>query len=356
MHEALYLLDGYSLIYRSYFAFIRRPLRNPQGQNSSAIFGFFRSLLSLFSQRQPHRFLVVLDSRTPTFRHQKYEDYKSTRDKTPEDLTAQIPIIEQMLEALGVPMARVDGYEADDLIATLAASCREREQPCYIVSGDKDLLQLVDGPIRVLRPGNNGFDDLDREGVYEDWGVYPEQILDYLALTGDSSDNVPGVKGIGAKTAAKLLNQFGTLDAVYDHIDEIGGSVKTRLEQGRDSAYLSRDLVLLENSVPLDIPADRFQLPELNADLLEELACLPVMVESAEVVTAEVDRICSHPVGLSSHLDIELVTIGKNLIEGLSSFVEFTAKAMQFAARDRHPVAIAVVPGVVEGIEGLFEQ
>ncbi|TVQ38766.1 MAG: DNA polymerase I [Spirochaetaceae bacterium] len=274
MRDALYLLDGYSLIYRSYFAFIRQPLRNPRGQNSSAIFGFFRSLLALLSERRPQQFLVVLDSRTPTFRHQKYEAYKATRDKTPEDLTAQIPVIEQMLEALEVPMARVDGYEADDLIATLATACRERGQPCYIVSGDKDLLQLVDGPVRVLRPGRDGFEDLDREGVHRDWGVYPEQILDYLALTGDTSDNVPGVKGIGDKTAARLLNQYGSLEAIYEHIEEISGAVKTRLQDGRDAACLSRDLILLETGVPLQIPDDRFRLPGLNAE-----AAIPLFLE-----------------------------------------------------------------------------
>ncbi|TVR34950.1 MAG: DNA polymerase I [Spirochaetaceae bacterium] len=294
MHKALYLLDGYSLIYRSYFAFIKQPLRNPQGQNSSAIFGFFRSLLALLDERRPDRFLVVLDSRTPTFRHQKYKEYKATRDKSPEDLTAQIPIIEQMLEALGVPMARVDGYEADDLIATLATSCREKNQPCYIVSGDKDLLQLVDGPIRVLRPGRDGFDDLDRDAVYKDWGVYPEQILDYLALTGDSSDNVPGVKGIGAKTAARLLGEYGTLDAIYEHIDQISGSVRTKLQDGRESAYLSRDLIVLETAVPLEIPADRFQLSELDAE-----AAVPLFLEQGMKALAEQLRQAGGPAAAS---------------------------------------------------------
>ncbi len=266
MRDPLYLLDGYSLIYRSYFAFIRRPLRNARGENSSAVFGFFRSLFSLLADRRPERFLVVLDSRTPTFRHQKYEEYKATRDKTPEDLTAQIPVIEQILEALGVPAERVDGYEADDLIATVAEQCRKRDQPCYIISGDKDLLQLVDGPVRVLRPETEGFKELDREGVHADWGVYPEQILDYLSLTGDSSDNVPGVKGIGAKTAVRLLEQYGTLDGIYEHIDEIQGAQKTKLEAGRESAYLSRDLILLETSVPVSVPEKPLVLSQLNAE------------------------------------------------------------------------------------------
>ncbi len=274
MDDAIYLLDGYSLIYRSYFAFIRRPLRNPQGQNSSAVFGFFRSLFALFQERSPGRFVVVLDSKTPTFRHEKYEAYKATRDKTPDDLKAQIPVIESILEALGVPTARVNGFEADDIIATLAEASRRDNRACFIISGDKDLLQLVDGPVRVLRPEQGGFTDLDREGVYRDWGVYPEQILDYLSLTGDSSDNVPGVKGIGDKGAAKLLAEYKTLDGIYEHIDDITGATRTKLIEGRESAYQSRDLILLESRVPLDVPDEHFVLPELNV-----AAAVPLFLE-----------------------------------------------------------------------------
>ena len=211
MDDTLYVLDGYSVIYRSYFAFIRNPLRNPRGENSSAVFGFFRTLVSLFRDYQPHHFVVVMDSIAPTFRHEKYEEYKANREKTPDDLHAQIPVIEEILSALGIPMLRVERYEADDVMATLARICRTDGRACRVISGDKDLLQLVEEPVRVLRPGKNGIEELDRDGVYRDWSVWPEQILDYLSLIGDSSDNVPGVKGIGAKTAAELLNTYGTL-------------------------------------------------------------------------------------------------------------------------------------------------
>ncbi len=263
MGTTLYLLDAYSLIYRSYFAFIRSPLRNPNGENVSAVFGFFRSLFAFLRQYNPEYFIAVLDSETPTFRHDKYPDYKVTRDKTPEDLTAQIPVIERLMSTLGVPMLRVNGYEADDIIATVGTRCKNEGAECRVVSGDKDLLQLVDGPLKVLKPERDGFAELGREEVYATWGVYPEQILSYLALVGDSSDNVPGVQGIGAKTAAALLQQFSDLDGIYASLDEIGSASQHRkLEAGRDSAYLSYDLVSLECNVPLEFSWDAYRLAE----------------------------------------------------------------------------------------------
>ena len=266
MSDALYLLDGYSLVYRSYFALIRRPLFNPRGKNASAIYGFFRSLFLLLGERRPTHFAVVLDSRTPTFRHERYAEYKATREKTPEDLKNEIPVIEEILSRLGVRTLRVDGYEADDLMATLATRASASGCACFIVSGDKDLLQLVDGPVRILKPeSGGGFSEIDREAVREAWGVDPEQIRDYLALVGDTSDNIPGVKGIGAKTAAALLGEFGTLEEIYERLSEVSSaSQRTKLDEGRDSAFLSRDLVRLETDVPVDAVIDDLRLGDLD--------------------------------------------------------------------------------------------
>ena len=252
MDDTLFVLDGYSIIYRSYFAFIRNPLRNPRGENSSAVFGFFRTLVSLFREYDPKHFVVVMDSTVPTFRHEQYKEYKATREKTPEDLHAQIPVIEEILKRLKVPVLRVERYEADDVMATLARRCRDAGVPCRAISGDKDLLQLVEEPVRVLRPGRDGIDELDRDSVFAGWGVWPEQIRDYLALVGDSSDNIPGVKGIGAKTAAALLGTYGTLEEIYNHLDEIKSkSQRQKLEDGRENAWLSQELVTLADEAPL---------------------------------------------------------------------------------------------------------
>ena len=265
MKAPLYLLDGYSIVFRSYFVFIRNPLRNPKGQNSSAVFGFFRSLFYLFRERNPEYFAVVQDSQTPTFRHERYQDYKANRDETPQDLKDQIPLIENILSVLGVPMVRANGYEADDVMATLARQASAEGRPVYIVSSDKDLLQLVEEPVQILRPDQAGFREFHREQVYEDWAVYPEQIRDYLALVGDSSDNVPGVKGIGAKTAAKLLGQFGTLEGIYDHLEEISSkSQRSKLEENRENAFLSYELVSLSFDAPLAETPEDLRLPKLD--------------------------------------------------------------------------------------------
>ena len=266
MSDSLYLLDGYSLVYRSYFAFIKRPLMNPYGKNASAIFGFFRSLLLLLEERTPSHFAVVLDSTTPTFRHEKYEEYKANRQKTPEDLKNEIPVIEEILQKLGVPTLRADGYEADDVMATLALQAGGDGMRCYVVSGDKDLLQLVNGPVTILKPeSGGGFTEMTAEKVVEEWEVRPDQILDYLSLVGDTSDNVPGVKGIGKKTAATLLGQFENLDAIYDGLQEISSkSQRSKLEEGRDDAFLSRDLITLATEVPLELGVADLRLADLN--------------------------------------------------------------------------------------------
>ena len=269
MKEPLYLVDGYGLIYRSYFAFIQRPLINSKGRNTSAVLGFFRSLLQLIRTRRPGRLAVVMDSLTPTFRHELFPQYKATRQKTPADLHDQIPIIEAVLAALAVPVVRADGFEADDVIATLAQACRAEQVPCYIYSADKDLLQLVTESTRVLQPprGSGDFVEVGEAEVQQGRGVSPSQMVDYLALTGDSSDNVPGVKGIGDKSAVTLLQQFGTLDAVYGNLESVApAGRRARLEAGREDAFLSRQLVTLRRDTPISVDLHSLDLSMARPD------------------------------------------------------------------------------------------
>jgi len=268
MSRELYLVDGYSVIYRGYFAFLNRPLLNPLGKNSSSVFVFFRTLFQIIRDRAPETLAVAMDSRVPTFRHQRYEQYKATRQKAPEDLHAQVPVIEEILEALGVPCVRADGYEADDVIATLAEGCRATGTPCWILSGDKDILQLIGGNVRLLaqEKGSTDLVEYSRDRVFELRGVYPEQIIDFLSLTGDSSDNIPGVPGIGEKTAQKLLAQFGTLEAIYQKLAEVTPeSVRRKLEAGREAALLSHELVTLDRGVPGVPTLDQLRLPDLSS-------------------------------------------------------------------------------------------
>ena len=273
--NTLYLLDSYGLIYRSYFAFAGHPLTNKAGENVSALYGFFRSLAVILKTYRPQYFLAAFDSRTPTFRHTLYPEYKATRDKTPEDLHAQIPHIEKILQTLGIACFRQDGFEADDIIATLAHHCEQEQRPCVIISGDKDLMQLVSGFVTVLKPDKSEM--LAQCGVDEvtaHWGVAPGQMLDYLSLIGDSADNIPGVPGVGPKTAVKLLHDYGTLDSVYEHIDSLTGAVQKKLTAGKESAYFSKKLITLATDVPIKEPLSAYSCAALHyteaAALLKE--------------------------------------------------------------------------------------
>jgi DNA polymerase-1 len=269
MSHDLYLIDGYSVIYRGYFAFLRKPLVNPLGMNSSSVFVFFRTLFQIIRDRAPGHIAIAMDSRVPTFRHLRYDQYKANREKAPDDLHAQVPVIEEICAALGVPSVKADGFEADDIIATFADGCLRTGRPCWIFSGDKDILQLIGGNVRLLSQerGTTDLVEYSRERVFTDKGVYPEQIVDFLALTGDASDNVPGVAGIGEKTAQKLLAQFGTLEAIYQRLPEVlPETLQKKLETGKDSALLSQELVTLKRDVP-DLPTlESLSVADLNVD------------------------------------------------------------------------------------------
>ena len=227
--NTVYILDSYGLIYRCYFAFINRPLTNKEGNNISALFGFFRNLHSILKHYNPQFIACAMDSKTATFRHEMYKEYKATRNKTPEDLHAQIPWIDEILKDLGIPVLQCDGYEADDIIATVAKKCAQQGKSCRILSGDKDLMQLVTETTQILKPDHaDVWKVTGPQGVQAEWGVPPEQLLDLLSLYGDSADNIPGVQGVGVKTAGKLLEQYKNLDGIYEHIDEIKGAMQKK--------------------------------------------------------------------------------------------------------------------------------
>lgn len=250
----VYILDSYGLIFRAYFALVNHPLTNQKNENISAVVIFFRNLKSLLDHYKPPFLIAAFDSRTPTFRHKMYPAYKATREKAPEDLHAQVPVIEKILTAFGVPVLRQDGFEADDIIATLAARCKKEGRHCRILSGDKDLLQLVDEQCMEMQPDktNGGWETLGTKDVIAKWGVEPKRILDYLSLTGDAADNVPGVKGVGDKTALKLLTQYGSLDEIYAHQDELKGATGEKIRREKEMAYFSKELITLKNDISLD--------------------------------------------------------------------------------------------------------
>ena len=264
-NNTIYILDSYGLIYRSYYAFISRPLVNEKGENVSAIYGFFSNFLSLLQKNEVNYVVAAFDSRTPTFRHEMYPEYKATRQKTPEDLHAQVPIIEEILTALGVTTIRQDGFEADDLIATVARQCKEAKRECRILSGDKDLMQLVDDTTFMMKSDKSGgWETIDSQGVISEWGVPPELMLDMLSLVGDKADNVPGISGVGEKTAKKLLDEYGTLDKILENASNISGSIGKKIQNGIEEAKFSRELIKLRNDINLDTSLDSysFEVPD----------------------------------------------------------------------------------------------
>jgi len=253
--KPLVLIDGSNWLYRAFHAL--PPLANPQGQPTGAVYGLGNMLRRLYKDYSPQRIAVVFDPRGKTFRHEIYAEYKATRDSTPEDLSIQFPAIRELLEAMAMPVLQIDGIEADDVIGTLAMKAVAAGEEVVIVTGDKDLAQLVSPQIKLLDTMKNR--TLDREAVIERFGVPPECIVDYLALVGDTSDNIPGVPGCGPKTAAKWLNEYGSLDALVAHADEIKGKIGEKLRAALNVLPLSHDLATIRTDIPLPLELDALQ-------------------------------------------------------------------------------------------------
>ncbi|MBI5267587.1 MAG: DNA polymerase I [candidate division Zixibacteria bacterium] len=251
--KTLYLVDGSAMFYRAFFAFIRNPLINSKGENTSATFGFVNSLWKIIREEQPDYLAVAFDSKQPTFRHEMYAEYKSHRAKMPDELVAQLPRIREAVQALNIPEIELPGYEADDIIATLARQAEKEGLDVWCVTGDKDYFQLVTDHIRIYHISQfSKPESMGPAEVLAKFGVRPDQVIDKLALMGDSSDNVPGVPGIGPKTADSLLNQFGTLDQVLAGIDKISAKgVREKIAANIEMAKLSRELVTLHSEVPV---------------------------------------------------------------------------------------------------------
>ncbi len=270
MPEKLVLIDGTALAYRNHFSMIKNPLRNSKGVNTSALFGVLNSLVKIIREQKPDYIIFSFDSRKPTFRHKKYPEYKSTRAKMPDELSELLPAIKSAVAAMNIPVFEIDGVEADDVVGTIAKRASEQGIETIIYTGDKDFLQLLRPGIKMLAPGRAKKPDKlwTDENAGEKFGVKPQQIVDLLALMGDSSDNIPGVPGIGEKTAVKLLQEWENLDNIYANIDEITGSVRKKLAENKELAYLSRDLATIRSNLDISINLDDAKLREPDASKL----------------------------------------------------------------------------------------
>src|SRR5215216_1664977 len=253
----VYLIDGYSLLYRAFYA-LPQSIATTSGLPTNALYGFTSMVLKLLDSEEEVGIGVVWDTGLPAFRLEVFPEYKAHRTSMPEELKVQLDHLDEILEAMNIPAIRAEGYEADDALATLSRRLPE-DVELFIVTGDQDAMQLVDGHVKVLRTtrGVSETKTYGRQEVIEEYGVTPEQIPDYKALVGDPSDNIPGVRGIGPKGAANLLQEFGSVQGIYENLDEISAKgTRTKLEEGRESAFLSLELARMRFDAPVEFDAE----------------------------------------------------------------------------------------------------
>ncbi len=263
------IIDAMAIAYRAYFAFIMRPLISSKGEPTSAVYGFINQLIKILEDTKPDYIAVAFDSKEKTFRHEKYANYKSSREAMPEDMIPQIARIKEIIEALNIPLYIMPRYEADDIIGTAVKKAEKKGLESFVITPDKDYNQMVTERVKVIKPGKTAEENVlyDIAKIKEEFGFEPKQMIDYLALIGDSSDDIPGVKGIGPKGAVPLIQKYGSVEEIYKHIDEIDkAGLKTKLMEGKEDAIMSKDLATIHCEVPIEINFDdaKFEKPDFD--------------------------------------------------------------------------------------------
>ena len=271
--DKLFLLDAYALIYRAYYAFMKNPRINSKGLNTSAIMGFCNTLHEVLEKEKPTHLGVAFDPHGPTFRTEAFPAYKAQREETPEDIRASVPIIKEILAAMRIPVLQVDGFEADDVIGTLAAKSGETGVSTYMLTPDKDYGQLVKKNVFIYRPRHGGgYETLDEMGVCNKYGIpTPQHVIDLLALMGDSADNFPGCPGVGEKTAVKLINEFGTVENLLSNTDQVKGKLREKIEAAVDDIKMSKFLATIRTDVPIELNMDELKVMEPDEMALRKI-------------------------------------------------------------------------------------
>jgi DNA polymerase-1 len=267
MAKKVFLLDAYALIFRAYYALIRSPRLTSKGKNTNAQFGFTNTLIELITKQKPSHLAVCFDTAAPTERHTDFVDYKANRQETPEDISAAIPDIREIIQGFNVPIMELDGYEADDVIGTLSKQAALAGYEVYMVTPDKDYGQLVSDKIKIYKPGYQGGDVeiLGPEEVCAKWNIKEvTQVVDILGLMGDAVDNIPGIAGVGEKTAAKLLTEYGTLENVLTNADTIKGALGEKIRKGKEDALISKKLATIITTVPVEFHEEDFKYKDWN--------------------------------------------------------------------------------------------
>lgn len=272
--DKLFLLDAYALIYRSYYALIKKPRINSKGLNTSAVMGFVNTLNEVLTKEKPAFIGVAFDPSGPTFRHEAYKEYKAQREECPEDIRKAVPIIKNILKAWNIPVLQVDGFEADDVIGTLATKASEKGVETYMLTPDKDYGQLVKENVFMYRPryGDAGYEILGVSDIEEKFGISsPLQVIDLLGLMGDAADNIPGCPGVGEKTAVKLINEFGSVENLITGTEKLKGALKKKVEENIEQIKFSKFLATIKIDVPIELNLDELKKEEPNADELEKI-------------------------------------------------------------------------------------
>jgi DNA polymerase-1 len=310
--KRLYLIDSHALIYRAYYALIKNPLTNSMGTPTGAVYGFANYLLRLLETYECPYWAAVLDSDKPTFRHELFADYKANREEMPDDLKVQIPLIDRLIKALNIPSIRQEGLEADDLIAGLAQRAAQQEFEVFIISKDKDLMQLVGPHVKMLTPESGA--ELELMGVDEvrtKMGIPPEKIVDYLALTGDASDNIPGVPGVGPKTALKILESAGSVEMLLENPALLGNAkLEEKIRQNREALVLSRTLATLQFKADVDTPIESLKQAPINRS-----ACVELFKE------LEIHSLLKHPLIAATAKKLEYTATIARSLEEVAHFV-----------------------------------
>ena len=271
--DKLFLFDAYALIYRAYYAFIKNPRINSKGMNTSAVLGFCNTLHEVLTKERPTYLGVAFDPHSPTFRSEAYAQYKAQREETPEDIRRSVPVIKEVLAAMRIPVIEAEGFEADDVIGTLARQADREGLKTYMLTPDKDYGQLVGGNVVMYRPRHGGgYETLDADGVCRKYGISStSQVVDMLGLMGDAADNIPGCPGVGEKTAVKLLQQFGSVDALLERTAELKGALKKKVEENAEQIRFSKFLATIRTDAPVSLDLDALRVTEPDADALRKI-------------------------------------------------------------------------------------
>ncbi len=324
----LFLIDAYAIIFRSYYAFIKNPRINSKGQNTSAILGFCNTLNEVITKEQPTHIAVAFDH-GKTFRHEAYPDYKAQREETPEDIKAAVPVIKQILQAMHIPILQEDGFEADDIIGTVATRSGEQGVETYMLTPDKDYGQLIRPNVYMYRPRHGGgYEKLGEPEVESKYGIpTPLQVIDLLALMGDSADNFPGCPGVGEKTAIKLINQFGSIDNMLAHTSEIKGKLRQKVENATADIKMSKFLATIRTDVPIEIELKEMKMEEPDE---EKLRAIFTELEFRTLLNKFVKRAQETPKRTESQLDLFAV----NPTEGQDDLKETNYESLKTVYHD----------------------